>query len=430
MFWNSERTPTYGYHLKPVEFEGDDALIKMDGGWNGYTALFPSDDILVKMSDAELAEHAGFRTEKFQDLINYSIRRWRVNPAGSLINIVKDIEQGSEGQPMFADIKTQSQVIAGAILGKAVNERNMTGVWGGKFKDNTDRKERWLLTQDYCAMTALGEEAARINALGRAFRVWEEKNRALVREGVVKIPKKLYRGLRNRDLKIDTSGIDSDLSRYERVVRVHQLRRELMLGNSLADFSHSEILSFSANRSIAEQFANQEGFVLEIDPAELSVISAWCMDEALGGKDPVTGKDEREWIMRVGDYSLKPENIINRTEEIAWISRDVSGIEMVNSNSVRAYYKLNGTSMECNSYWNASGTKASLFFTNHDGEFRSSFKRAEFKKLYGFDPLPSDKDKVESLEFYEYERYSSTSRDKLIPAMDLDAPVMKLALLK
>lgn len=420
MFWNSDRTPTYGYHLTPVEFHGDEAIIKMDDGWNGYVTNLPSDDILVKMSAAELAEHAGFETDKFQDVIDYSIRRWRVNPAGSLINIIKDIDQGSAGQPMFSDIQSQSQVIGAAILGKILVERNMTGVWGGAFKDQLGRKDRWKITQDYCAMTALGDEAVKVNALGRAFRIFEEKNRAMVREGLVKLPKKLYRGIRNRDLKIDTSVIDPELGRYERAVHVHQIRRELMLNNELADFSHSEILSFSANRSIAEYFAHQEGYVLEVDPSEVSVVSGWCLDDALSGKDQVTGKEEREWIMRVGNYTLNPENIINRDDDIAWVSRDVSGIEMINTNSVRGLYKLNGIRMECNSYWNEKGTKADLYFRNHDSEFGSSFKRGEFKRNYGFDPLPSAKDRVEDIEFYTYDRYSSRNSDKLIPEIDLD----------
>lgn len=423
MFWNSERTPTYGYHLTPVEFNGDDALIKMDDGWNGFTARFPSDDILVKMTASELAEYAGFKTDKFQDVLDYSIRRWRVNPAGSLINIIKDIDQGSAGQPLFADIKSQSQVLGSAILGKVLIEGNMTGVWGGKFKDQLGRKDRWKLTQDYCAMTALGEEAATVNALARAFRVFEEKNRAMVREGVVKLPKKLYRGIRNGNLKIDTISIDDGIGRYERAVQVHQLRRDLMLNNALADFSHSEILSFTANRSVAEYFANQEGYVLEVNPADLAVVSGWCLDDALSGKDRVTGKEEREWIMRVGGYSLKSENIINRTADIAWVSRDVSGIEMINSNSVRGLYKLNGINMECNSYWNETGTKAHLYFRNHDSQFGTSMKRGEFKREYGFDPLPSAKDRVTDIEFYTYERYSSRPSEKLIPKIDVDEPV-------
>lgn len=426
MFWNSDRTPTYGYHLKPVEFEGDDAIIKMDDGWNGYTALFPSDDLLVKMSAAEMAEHAGLEVDNFQEVVDYAIRRWRLNPAGSLINIVKDVDQGSAGQPMFADIRSQSQVIAGAILGKVVPERSMVGVWGGKLREN-GAKERWQLSGDYCAMTAMDENAAKINALGRAFRVWEEKNRALVREGIVKLPKKLFRGVRNQNIKFDSSLIESGLGRWERKVEVHKARKGRMLESTLADFSHSEILSFTANRSIAEYFANQEGYVLEIDPKDVSVVSAWCMDAVLGGKDPVTGKEEREWIMRVGDYSLKPENVINQTSEIAWLSRDVRGIEMVNSNSVRAKYKLNGKSIECNSYWNEAGTKAHLYFNNYDGEYRGSFKRSEFKNLYGFDPLPSSKDKVEDLEFYEYTRYSGKP-DEHIPHLDIEGMSLERSL--
>ena len=429
MFWNRERTPTYGYHLKPIEFQGDDALIKMDDGWNGYASMFPSDDILVKMTAGELAEHAGLASDDFQQTIDQAIRRWRVNPAGSLINIIKDIDQGSAGQPMFSNIRSQSQVIAGAILAGVVVERNMIGVWGGKFRENSSRKTRWQLTGDYCAMTALDEQAGKINALGRAFRVWEEKNRALGREGLIKLPKKLYRGIRNQNLHFSNELIDRELGRNELDVQLHQLRKAVMLDNSLADFSHSEILSFTANRTIAEYFTRQEGYVLEIDPSDVSVVSAWCSDAALSGKDGFNGKEEREWILRVGDYSLKPENIINYTDDIAWLSRDVRGIEMINTNSVRAYYNLNGKPIECVSHWNNAGNKATLYFRKKDEKYASSYKRSEFKKMFGFDPLPSDKDTVDSLEFYRYERYSGKS-DEYIPIMDVEAPIDKALKLK
>lgn len=392
----------------------------MDDGWNGFTSSFPSDDVLVKMTAGEMAEHAGLETEDFQDVINVAISRWRVNPAGSLINIIKDVEQGSAGQPMFADIKLQSQVIGAAILARVVNEREMVGVWGGEFKENGISRKPWVLTGDYCAMTAMGAQAAKINALGRSFRLWEERNRALVREGVVKLPKRLYRGIRWRDIQIDRKETGEDMDQWDRQIVMHQLIKEKMTQETLADFSRSELISFTSSKSIAEFFANREGYVVHVDPNDVSVVSAWNIDERLGGKDQLTGREEREWILRVGNYKLRPENIATHRKEVSWITRDPRGVAMMENEFVRAEYEINGKRIMCRPFWNATGTKTTLYFHHVGGRYPNAFKRAEFKKLLGFDPLPSVKDEVHDLQFYKTSSSYFSRDDKLIPHVDED----------
>src|SRR5690606_4837283 len=191
------------------------------------------------------------------------------------------------------------------------------------------------------------------------------------------------------------------------------------LKSNLADFSHSEILSFTANRRIAEFFANKEGFVIEIDPSAVSVVSAWSTDERLAGKDPVTGREEREWILRVGHHKLEPSHIDVHSKETAWVTRDPQGIAMMATESVRAIYALNGQRIKCRPHWNYTGTKSELYFEHVGGKYPGSFKRAEFKKLIGFDPLPSSSDKVEDLQFYTFDQYSLRA-DEIVPHLESD----------
>ena len=395
MFWNSAPQRQYGRFLKPTTLAADDVLIRADAGWDAFWNEMPDDDRLVAMTPAEMVTATGLDAPDFGRTVSEAIRHWRNSPSSSLINILGNAGLIEPGERLFPDINTQTQVLAAGIEGEAILQRSLNCILG-------DNRKPIRTATNANAMTAEGEAAAAVNRLARAFRIWEERNRALVRTGKVKLPKMLYRGIKSRDVALpDGFKADDGLVSNLRRCAIATAKAGELSAHKLADLSDTEILSFTSNEHIAEYFANNEGFVVSVDPTRLSPVAGWGTDEALAGADPVTGRQEREWIMRAGSHVLAPEDVRINDANYYFSTSDPKGIACVDG-FVKAQYRLRDHYIEARFVWNASGNGGSIHFSANR---EWSEKRGAFKKKYGFDPLPSAADRVTDLEFIHYDRW-------------------------
>jgi len=388
MFWNSGPSQVYGRFLRSSGLKGADALIHWDGRWGHFFDSKPDNRTLAGMSLQEIAEAAGCEPTAFPDVVTKALREWRVSPSRSLVNIVASAAEAIPGGTMFPTVRLQSQLLAAAIEAGAIRQGDLSSALDENGKP-------FRVTQDCFGMTAVGEAATQVNNLARAFLLWEWRNRALVAEGNIKLPKRLYRGIRENTIPLpdgyeDIEDVPSNIVWCERAAaRAEQLR-----SGFLADVSKTPILSFTANERIAEFFTKNEGYVISVDPAELSLVSSWSTDEALAGPDLVTGRQEREWIMRLpNDYVLAPDNVRFHHRDVFSATADPRGIAMLDG-TIKAFYRLHGHFIEAYFAWNSTGTGGSIRF-RVDGGWSET--RATIKKTHGFDPMPGPTDEVSEL---------------------------------
>lgn len=380
MFWNSASHPVYGRTLRSSGLSPEEAMIQMDGGWDGFMASVPADEDLVKMDAKQIAEHAGLKDVDLEKTLSSALHRWRINPASSLVNIVK-VDTGSAGQPLFRDIREQSHILAAACASNAIAEGTLRAVV------EPETRKLWKLSGDYYAMTALDKAADTVNGMARAFKIWEAKNQASVRLGNVKLPKKLFRGIRSIDISLDSQVIPDADNHYVRTVHKILAKQDILTTKALAKISHSDVLSFTSNERIAEFFTRREGLVIEVDPRDLLIVCSCATDDGLNSVDYVTGKHEREWIMRTGDLQLKHENIKFYDEDAALVMRDPRCIEML-SGFHHVVYEMNDMRIRANFQWNSAGTGGKVIYRPQTTDFVWPLSRSEFKREHGFDPIP------------------------------------------
>lgn len=397
MFWNSGPTKTYGRFLKAGALGADEAIILLDGGWNGFEDSLPGDETLAAMTPAEIAEHAGVNSETFVAALNNALRHWRVSPSRSMVNLIGDVEAPVTEMPMFRSLETQTRALAAAIEAGALLERSLQAVPDGK-------RDRVKVASDSYAMTASGEAAQAVNALCRAMKVWEARNRALVSTGRIKLPKALYRGIRHRDVKRPEGTEFPDGAEWNfRLCDIAAALSEAVRSQTLRETCRSDILSFTSNERVAELFSKGEGLVVAVDPAALSLVASWGTDPALDGADMVTNRHEREWIMRVGDYV--PADVRDFDRHMLWSTGDPRGVALLDGYASAEYGK-DGHRVEARFYWNSTGTGGSVRF-RIDG--KSSVSRAEAKKWHGFDPLPGPGDAME-VDYFRHEQFPSSRK--------------------
>lgn len=399
MFWDSGPTRIYGRHLRSCGLAGDEAMLFLDDGWLGFRDSLPRDETLATLTPAEVAELAGGHLDPdlFSSALAQALRDWRVSPSRSMVNLISDIHDGSPGEPMFKDMKTQTRVLASVIEAGAMQERDFNAV-------NGEDGKRRMISRDSYALTAVGDAARALNTLARTMKAWEERGRALVRTGRIKLPKALYRGIRHRDVRLPEDMTFADGSEWNfRRCEVAAAKAEAVASRPLRETCGSDILSFTSNERIAEYFTRNEGVVIAVEPSDLSLVTSWAADGSLDGHDQVTKRHEREWIMRVGAYV--PVDVRTFDQDVMWSTGDPRGVAMLDAN-VSASYEMDGHTIEARFYWNASGKGGTIRF-RVDGAF--SQNRAEVKRRHGFDPIPREGSDLE-VDYFQHDSLPSSRK--------------------
>jgi hypothetical protein len=356
--------------------------------------------MLCRASAQELAEEAGFASDDFSEVIAKGLRAWRNSPSRSILNVVRLVDGAGPGSPMFKDLRSQHQLLSAAMVDHVFQPY--------QFKTIPDRQSELgrirpkpLKLGDYTAMTADAEGERLINSLAYALRLWEERNKAMVRTGRVKLPAKLYRGLRGGNLSVTMGDLPSDLERSERDCRLMTMRARHLVDTPIVEWAHSPILSFTTNETVAAFFTRNEGFVVEFEPTADMVVASHATDSALDVVDPFLKKHEREWILRLpADAQLVPEAI--RPQSAAWFAatRDHRGIPVMDAH-VEAKFLMGNKEISARWRWNSNGNGGKVVFSENEDFF--SLTRAEFKKEKGYDPVPQSASEIRSLVYFRKE---------------------------
>jgi hypothetical protein len=366
-------------------------MVPFDDRWDDFFDLFPTDDVLARMTDAQMSRRFGMQKAFFQDIMPSAIRMWRVSPSRSLINAIGTIDGNSvPSGDMFRDIKDQTRILAAAVLSEALQMKDVRSVKGPDGKT-------LRVSQDAMAVTLADEGVTRINEVARFLKAWEMRNLAKLAVGVVKMPKVLYRGIRGRTVDVPELKGMADEKWNFRHCRLHEMQRDALLSRPLSEVSGTPILSFTSSLDIARTFSFSEGHVVEIDPASCSIMAGWATDADLAGKDHVLGKHEREWIVRLDpSFIPSPEQLSSRDRTLAFSTNDQAGIEMLH-HYTEARYQLEGRKVDAWFRYNANGRGGRIVYRVNDEGW--GVGPNTIKKELGFDPIPGPDRKAENLVF-------------------------------
>lgn len=405
LIWNQPASKDFGAHLPGSGKLPKEAMLRFDDKWKAVAKL--SDHDLVSMSPSDVAAYAGLSVSEFDRIIRASLEEWRENPGRSFLNVIDQAASARPGKRMFSDLVFQTKVLSGLC--------RVGGHTPGMLQAVRSKEHRFKFHKEgaITAITASEVGEAEINDLARAFRVWERRNAALVKLGDIKLPKRLYRGVRSHNLDFPDLGVvrDDGTNHWVHSANVLQARYDHLLKHPFSEVSAGNILSFTTSQSIARMFANEEGFVIGVDPKEVGVVACWLMNEELDGDDPNHGRHEKEWIVRIApELQLSPDNIEIADVDWLMVNSDYRAIAMA-AHAASARYEMNGRKITSTFQYKGSGVGGSVRY-QVDGDWMA-YGRNEFKRVVGFDPVPKAADQVKKLEYWSYEEFSSRPQVKI-----------------
>lgn len=417
LFWNGTRRRDHGLLLPTSKKPAAKAVIAFDGEWEAVNSL--KDDDLLKMTANDVASFSGETAIFLDEVIGQALRDWRINPGSSFLNILSNSNKAQKGQPMFDGLGLQTRVLGG-LLGTHANipwRRSLEAVAEGNGRNKLHS------VGGNIAITASENGSIHINKLARSMRVWEMRNAALVRNGKIKLPKKLYRGVREADIRLDFAGVKQEDGENHHVYSARHTAEHYnaLTTKTVAETMPSTILSFTSTESVAKFFVDERGYLLEIDPSDADIVTTYLLNTELDEVDYVSKKHEREWIVRIpGDMKLTEDNLHIWNADWLMVNGDYRAIPMV-GHSTYATYEMDGQKIRAKFEYNASGNGGKIFFKINDDWYQAT--HSEAKKQLGFSPIPTAADQVQNLKFWDYDRYSYSGKKKdTLISLNLDGP--------
>jgi hypothetical protein len=343
---------------------------------------------------AHLSEAGGLAS-----VIQRGLKEWRVNPGRSFVRGMEQVGSASAGDDLFRSSLDQSLFLASLMRCGAMPAASIQVAVAADGKRVQENQGLFRLGVAEKAIPAF------VSILG-ALRLWRMANEARIETGSVRLPKRLYRGIRGRDIHVDIPSI-GDEHHLVRSMRVTEDRFRRMSDVPLHSVSTTGILSFTELRGAAQHFANEEGFVIEIDPRDVGIVSSWTLDLALSGKDEMTGRSEREWIVQVPpDLVLQPDQVAIEDGEYSIVTRDPLGVGRV-SHDYQCRYSIDGRHIRSSFVYNSNGVGGKVVFHHKTAQDAyGQHSRRTFKRIHGFDPVPDDPSRVSDIEYLKVESWS------------------------
>lgn len=363
--------------MRLLELDNDITFLKFDDEWKSFFDLLSTTD-----SKEEILNVLGISPELYEKIIRFSVLAWRNSPTESLLQSLGFISGSSPKGNIFPDLIWQTRFLIKAGDYGFIKKWNLKPVMknGERVKVNNT-----------IALTVAGEiENRLVNKIIRVLYLYTHFNK----KQTVKLPKTLYRGIRASDL-FNHENFSAAVSVIWQTDKNYDMKRKEVFDllirwiceKKLHQIANSKLLSFTASLPIANYFANGEGLILKVDPKKVEIITSELHDSNLASPDEMTGKMEKEYIVRIPeDYDFKPDDIIISDVNYFIAEQNPLCVALFDHNDKSATYEMDGISITVFAYWR-SNDKLSIEFQRSGDSF--TYKRAEFKKMYGFDPMPT-----------------------------------------
>jgi len=257
--------------------------------------------------------------------------------------------------------------------------------------ENIEKNKKPLMVRNAPALKVKISGQAKVNRIIKGlYLYWFLNSRKKV-----KIPKILYRGIRAHDLfnhenfkdvmtKLDLSGsiVTNRKTAIDALIR-------FICDKKLHKITDGHLLSFTATIPTAKYFSNGNGFILKVDTSRVEIITSEVHDEELSGPEPAYGRIEREYIIKIPkDYDFKPSDIMINDKDYLLADKNPLCVALFDHDDIRAKYEMHGIEITARFIWNSNGTAGSLRFVTPD--HWEQYTRGNFKKSFGFDPLPTE----------------------------------------
>jgi hypothetical protein len=360
-------------------------------------------------TEDDFLDYVGMKRDFFDEIISFAVNGWRNSTSRSMFQIIghHGLEIPQQGTKIFKShleqtrffyLLDEARILSKMVLGHVVDENNdKVRVAGGNVALTYPNNELRRRSMDETVNQVL--QVIFIYAF-----LCTQKNRE------IKFPKKLYRGIRLSDMgKIP--GLKEELSEltYEPSKRdeYHRIRTEIIKDfierNGLNSIAESPLLSFSSSKSVASYFANKTGFVLEIEVKDVDILTSCLHDERLDVYDYMSGKHEKEFIVKPPQNRVEVRNIIVEDLDYLVAVNHPMSVNYFDHNDKMAYYELNETRIKAQYQW-ASNTKGSIRYYNLDDEQNYwGYGSREFKQEFGFSPVITNKN-IKEIKNFRIER--------------------------
>lgn len=388
-----------------LEIVAGDQLIPF-GNWSGLKKNLERYSLCS--TEDEFLDLNGVTRNFYDQIINFSISRWRHSTSCSMFQIVghHGLEIPQQGTPIFTNhleqtrffhLLDEAKILSKVVLGHVVDQNNeKVKVKGNVALTYPAHEERRKTVE------------AKVNQVLQAVFIYAFLCKEKEKE--IKLPKKLYRGIRLGDvgklrgLKEQLSEVKYEPSKRDEFARRRtEIIRDFIENHGLNGIAESPLLSFTSSKSVASYFANKRGFVLEIDVKDVEVLTSELHDLRMNVQDFISGKFEREYMVRLPKNQVKVQNIIIEDLDYLVAINDPMSVNYFNHNDKVAFYTLNGTKVKAQYQW-SSNTKGSIRYANVDDKQAGWFYGSrEFKQQYGFSPVITQKN-VKDIQDFHIER--------------------------
>ena len=386
-------------------------------------------------TEEELVSLMGMDYFKYTKIRENMIMNWKDSVSKSLLHSVAQIGQKipKKGANIFKDLKQQTQFLILASNGLRMNNvfGASTGVSGLnmiyptdlqriKNKDPKNTKFDFDLKKDvmknfvdfngvpaYTVFTKVSDlqpdraEKAlkRVNEVVQYVWLYAFYHHYKIKKDKPKLPKYLYRGIRSgwlegeiiEDLKNKAQKNKSDSNKDYQKKYIDSLI-DYIVKNGISKISTGKLLSFTESRDIAAYFANKEGIILRVDPKKVQIVSSPKTEEFFQEADYVSGKKEKEYIIKVpANYKFTKDDIEIVHGDYLESENNPLSVQFFDHDNRKANYELDGLNIEAQYVW-SSNTVGRIVFRNYsdDGRGRWGMSRREFKKTFNVDPMPTE----------------------------------------
>lgn len=250
---------------------------------------------------------------------------------------------------------------------------------------------------------------AELNRILKYVWIYVFFNDYLIKSRNIKFPKMLYRGIRFYNLNkypifnelVKDVKRDETLGKfgYEKMTKDKMsLVLDYIVKNGISEFVDGEYLSFTSSKSAAEYFANDEGFLICIDPKKVRVVTSPLTDESFDDYNYLSKRKEMEYIVKLPEnYKFKKEDIIISSEDYYIGDNSPLAVPFFGHDNKKAEYELyvpekdKKYQITAKFLW-SSNTKGNVNYRVEEiGGKHSYYETAsKIKKEFGFDPTPKE----------------------------------------
>jgi hypothetical protein len=366
----------------------------------------------------DLIQKMDLKYDVYQKISRNIIYHWKDSVSKSILNAISFLQYKipQPGTKIFPNLAAQTRflIIAGPGNEQARGLRMLSPFELQRIK-NTDPKlkeynfdlhkdvmKKWVTIGGFYAQTIDPKDEQALRKVNKILQYvwlyvfWQHyslKKKILNKE--IKLPTYLYRGIRAKNI-FNRENLKDVVSEIWKKDLTHDLKRKevidvlinYIIKNGLNKVSDGKFLSFSASMPISSYFANGEGFIVRVRSKDVRIITSELTEDGLAEKDFVSNKKEKEYIINIpNNYKFSKDDIFIEDLEYFVASQNPLAVNYFSHDDLIAKYDLNGKSIEARYYW-SSNTKGSVVFYC-DNDYGNG--RNNFRKKYGFDPMPSEK---------------------------------------